>query len=214
MKTTASRRAEKTAARRQAILDAALTEFSDKGFAATRMEDVARRAGVAKGTIYLHFEHKEALFEGLLRQVIVPVVENFKAIEPQPDEPAPAFAERLVQPIAEGFREGRFAAVVHLFIAEGPRFPQLAKMYYQLVVEVGMTAVRTLAARAQARGELTGDALVQFPQLLIAPLLVGLLWRSLFDRFGSLDAHGMVQAQLDLLFHAPEPDKPAKFRKD
>lgn len=208
-----SRRADKTVARRQAILEAALTEFAAKGFAATRMEDVAQRAGVAKGTIYLHFEHKEALFEGILRQVIVPIVENVKGVGPRPDEPARAFAERLVQPIAERFQQDRVAAVVHLLIAEGPRFPQLAAMYHQLVVEPGMAQIKALARRAQASGELTEDALVRFPQLLIAPLLVGLIWRSLFERFEALDADAMVRAQLDLLFQRSAPEKPRTREK-
>ena len=67
-------RAERAAERRSAIVAAALDEFGARGFTATRLDDVARRAGVAKGTIYLHFKDKEALFEELIRTAIVPVV--------------------------------------------------------------------------------------------------------------------------------------------
>src|ERR1700758_83521 len=72
-------RAEKSAARREAIIASALDEFSARGFAATRIDDVARRAGVAKGTIYLYFRDKEALFQELIRSVISPVIARFEA---------------------------------------------------------------------------------------------------------------------------------------
>src|SRR5690242_13886865 len=68
------RREEKSAARREAILAAALNEFSARGFAAARLDDVAKRAGVAKGTIYLHFRDKEALFQEIVRSLMGPFV--------------------------------------------------------------------------------------------------------------------------------------------
>ena len=70
----ATNRAERAAERRGAIIEAAMDEFIARGFAATRLDDVAKRAGVAKGTIYLHFKDKEALFEELIRTAIVPLV--------------------------------------------------------------------------------------------------------------------------------------------
>src|SRR5262245_48488186 len=76
-----NRRAEQAAARRTAILAAALDEFSARGFAATRLEDVAKRAGVAKGTIYLHFKDKEALFQELVRTMLSPVVARLEQLQ-------------------------------------------------------------------------------------------------------------------------------------
>src|SRR4030081_3975568 len=70
----ASNRAERAAERRQAIIEAALDEFISRGFTATRLDDVAKRAGVAKGTIYLHFKDKESMFEELIRTAIVPLI--------------------------------------------------------------------------------------------------------------------------------------------
>src|SRR3974390_2769702 len=67
-------RAERAAERRSAIVAAALDEFVARGFTATRLDDVAKRAGVAKGTIYLHFKDKEALFEELVRTALVPLI--------------------------------------------------------------------------------------------------------------------------------------------
>src|SRR3979490_2543103 len=79
-----SNRAERAAERRGAIIEAALDEFIARGFSATRLDDVARRAGVAKGTIYLHFKDKESLFEELIRTAIVPLVSRLGAAPPRP----------------------------------------------------------------------------------------------------------------------------------
>src|SRR5206468_11001783 len=78
----ASNRATRAAERRAAIVEAAMEEFIARGFAATRLDDIAKRAGVAKGTIYLHFKDKETMFEGLVRIVIVPVVERLTTLPP------------------------------------------------------------------------------------------------------------------------------------
>ena len=193
-------RATQTLARREAIVAAALEVFSEHGFAAARMEDVARRAGVAKGTIYLHFENKEALFEGILRQLIVPVLEHNQTVRPLPGESARAFAARLLVPFAQNIAQGHFARVVRLLIAEGGRFPRLAESHYRLVISPGIEIIRQVARHAASTGELRGDALARFPQLLIAPILVGVIWKGLFERFEPLDAAGMIRAQLDLLF--------------
>src|SRR5437870_2451116 len=77
-----SNRAERAAERRQAIIEAALDEFTARGFAATRLDDIAKRAGVAKGTIYLHFKDKESMFEELIRTAIVPLIGRMHAPPP------------------------------------------------------------------------------------------------------------------------------------
>src|SRR6266446_987994 len=89
-------RAEKSAARREAILAAALDEFSAQGFAAARLDDVARRAGVAKGTIYLHFRDKEALFQELIRSVLSPFVGTLETAL-KSDVPVRAIADQIVE---------------------------------------------------------------------------------------------------------------------
>src|SRR4051795_2824490 len=77
--TPPSSRTERAAERRQAIMDSALDEFIARGFSAARLDDVAKRAGVAKGTIYLHFEDKEALFQEMIRLAVVPLIERLAA---------------------------------------------------------------------------------------------------------------------------------------
>jgi AcrR family transcriptional regulator len=193
-----SARAKRSAARRSAILAAALDEFAARGFAATRLDDVARRAGVAKGTIYLHFADKETLFQELIRLELSPVVGALEHIA-QAEIPVRRLGPQLVEVFVREIFETRRKDVIRLVITEGPRFPKLAEFYYREVISQVMGAMRALLRRAVERGELKHDALVRFPQLLAAPGLMALLWSGLFDRFEHLDIRGMLTAHFEIL---------------
>lgn len=192
-------RAEKSAARREAILAAALDEFTERGFAAARMDDVARRAGVGKGTIYLHFQDKEALFRELVIATLGPLVAQLESL-PDRDAPARAVLEGVFALFAKEIYATKRREVLRLVMTEGPRFPHLAEFYYRNVVERAIAALRGVLRRAHARGELRHDRLGEFPQLVIAPALVAILWSGLFDRFAPLDMTGLMRAHLDILF--------------
>ena len=185
--------------RREAILAAALDEFSARGFAGTRLEDVARRAGVAKGTIYLYFRDKEALFQELVRSVIGPLIARVEA-SLEIDLPARMIAERIVDMFVREVYGTRRKDVIRLIIAEGPRFPKLAEFYYREVIARIIAVVRTLLRRAAERGEIPADTLARFPQLLVAPGLMAIVWNGLFDRFEPLDVAALMRAHIDLLF--------------
>jgi AcrR family transcriptional regulator len=187
------------AERREAILAAALEEFSTSGFAATRLDDVARRAGVAKGTIYLYFRDKETLFQELVRATLSPVVGAIEAAR-MADLPARAVAEAVADLFVREIFGTRRKDVIRLIIAEGPRFPKLAEFYYHEVIERVTAAMRSLMTRAVARGELASDALARFPQILVAPALVAIVWSTLFQRFAPLDVRELMDAHIDLLF--------------
>jgi transcriptional repressor AefR-like protein len=85
-------------------------------------------------------------------------------------------------------------------LSEGPRFPKLAEFYYREVIARALGAVRGVLRRAVERGEVASDVLVRFPQLLIAPGLVAIMWKSLFDRFEPLDVRAMLRAHFDFIF--------------
>ena len=192
-------RALRRGERREAILAAALEEFAARGFAATRLDDVARRAGVAKGTIYLYFRDKESLFQELVRAMLGPVVGALEAA-PLADLPARAVAETIADLFVREIFGTRRKDVIRLIIAEGPRFPKLAEFYYREVIARITAALSAQMARAVARGELAHDALARFPQLLMAPALVAVVWSSLFERFAPLDVRALLHAHIDLVF--------------
>ena len=137
-------RDERRTERRDAILSAALEEFSAAGFAATRLDDVANRAGVAKGTIYLYFRDKETLFQELVRSMLIPLVSKIEAA-PVADLPVRVIAETIVDLFVREIYGTRRRDVIRLIIAEGPRFPKLAEFYYREVISRVLAAMRALA---------------------------------------------------------------------
>lgn len=203
-----ARRAEQGADKRAIILAAALDEFSQKGFAAARLDDVAKRAEVAKGTIYLYFKDKDSLFQELLRVQISPVIGMLEAVLVGGKDMKPAPLRELAHRVADLFVEQVVATkrkdIVRLILTEGPRFPKLAEFYYREVISRGLSALRTRAAQAVQSGELKSDALVRFPQLIVAPALTAIMWKSMFDKFEPLDAKAMMQAHIDNLFEREE----------
>jgi AcrR family transcriptional regulator len=196
-------RADQSALRRDAILAAALEEFSARGFAAARLEDMAQRAGVGKGTIYLHFRDKEALFQELVTSMLGPFVANLEAAPPS-GVPIRRVLERFVDLFLREIYGTERRKLLRLVMTEGPRFPQLAEFHYNHVVKRGIAAMRALLEGARARGELRNDALVRFPQLVVAPAMMAIVWSGLFDRFATLDVAALMGAHLDLILGTGE----------
>jgi AcrR family transcriptional regulator len=193
------KRAENSAARRDAILAAALDEFTERGFAMTRIEDVARRAGVGKGTIYLHFRDKEALFQDLITTMLGPLIADIENI-PATDLPVRTIMERLFSRFITEIYNTKRREVLRLVMTEGPRFPHLAEFYYHQVVERALAVLRGLLERARKRGEIRDERLSEFPQLVMAPALIAVIWSGLFDRFAPIDLAALLRAHLDQLF--------------
>jgi AcrR family transcriptional regulator len=195
----ANRRHQASERRREAILAAALEVFADDGFAAARLDDVAAKAGVAKGTIYLFFEDKEQLFEQILVSAIAPVLTQVEALANTPsmgldDVLAAVFAYFRKEVLATERRE-----VMRLVLSEGRRFPRIAEAYHREVVSKGLAIVRQIAKTAHRRGELSRDELVRFPHLVFAPLLLAVVWDGLFSKFEMLDVEELLAAHRSVL---------------
>ncbi len=201
----ASNRAERTAERRAAIVAAALDEFIARGFTATRLDDIARRAGVAKGTIYLHFKDKESMFEELIRTAIVPLVNRLSTITPPSGGTVRAAFEQFARTFQQEVAATRRSDIVRLIVAEGPRFPAIADFYYREVVSRGLAGMRGLIELGIARGEIRQKELARFPQIVVAPAIIAVIWRSLFERHAPLDANEMLRVHLDLIFGERSP---------
>jgi AcrR family transcriptional regulator len=193
------KRAQEPAERRAAILDAALEEFTARGFADTRLDDVARRAGIAKGTIYLYFSDKQNLFQELVRAKLSPLI-GVIAGAAMRDLPIRALAELIVDTFVNEIFGTRRKDVIRLIITEGSRFPELAEFYYREVIARVLPLVRQRLRQAVEEGELAHDPLARFPQLLIAPALVAIVWSGLFERFEPLDVRELMRAHLRILF--------------
>ncbi len=193
------RRTHTPEARRTAILDAALEEFTARGFEGARLDDVAKRAGVAKGTIYLYFADKEALFQDLVRSMVHPIIGTLEKLGGA-QIPARMLVEGILGTFVREVYGTRRKDLIRLILNEGPRFPAIAEFYYREVIARVLSVMRPILARAAERGELPNDSLARFPQLIVAPMLVGIMWHAMFDKFEPLDINAMVRAHVDILF--------------
>jgi AcrR family transcriptional regulator len=192
-------RAEKSAERRAAIIEAAMDEFIARGFAATRLDDVAKRAGVAKGTLYLYFKDKETMFEELIRTALVPLIGRLTAL-PTITGPVRDAVEGFAETFMREVVATRRGDIIRLIVSEGPRFPAIADFYFREVVSKGLTGMKALVQLAITRGEIKQRELGDFPQLVVAPAIVAVIWQSLFARHAPLDGLAMFKVHLDLIF--------------
>src|SRR5919199_6025659 len=150
---------EERQAKLEAILAAALDVFVEKGFTDARLDDVAARAGVAKGTIYLYFASKEALFEALIHSGIAVPIETIEAKVLALDLPAEATLRMLFGFLRQEVLGTRRKEIVGLILSEAGRFPEIAAVYHREVVSRGMRLMRRIAEQAMARGEFHSDEL-------------------------------------------------------
>lgn len=208
--------AAKTAATREALAAAGLAAFLENGFAGTRMSDVAERAGVAKGTAYLHFEDKAALFADVLRRFVRDAAAGRTLGRPRAEETTLAFLRRSILPMVQDIQANDRFRVLYLVIAEGARFPELADVYRTVAINPVIRLVRMYARRAERRGEIASNAVTRFPALLIAPVVTGAIWNNLFGRDEPLDVAAMLDDHLRLLFSEPasasEMGRPGRAR--
>jgi len=201
---TAAPRAADTE-RTRAIVAAARREFAARGFAATRIDDIARAAGVAKGTIYLYFDSKAALFEGVVRGHLVPQLEAAEAMVAAHDGAVEELLGHLLHTLCQTVLETDLREVIRLLIAEGRNFPEITAFYHREVVSRGMRLLGDLIRRGEARGEFRTTGAADMPQIIMAPLMVGAIWKSLFDELAPLDAHRLVDIHLDILMRGLRP---------
>ena len=184
-------------ARPQELTAAALALFVEKGFTATRLDEVAARAGVSKGTLYLYFDSKEALFKAVIQEGIVPALEAGEAMLAECDDPV-----LLLRQILHGWwlRIGstELGGIPKLMMAEAGNFPDLAAFYDEAVIQRGMRLVRTVVERGIARGVFRPIDLDNLATVLIAPLLHLALWRHSFA--SCCGRHTDVDRYLDTYF--------------
>ena len=188
-------RQEKNEVRRKAILDAALAEFSAMGYASARMEDIARAAGVAKGTLYLYFQDKDGLFNALLRDVLLAVHARTQEIM---DDAGLTLQEKLLRVYEPMMREdSRVTRMIRLSYTEGLRTPELVNTYYRTLLAPLIALQRENMHAVDS--EFDGSVFDAFPQLLVSPLIHGILWNGVFGESFRLDLEALYRAYLDII---------------
>ena len=196
-------------ARPAEIMAAALECFRHRGFAATRLEDVAARAGVTKGTIYLYYPSKEDLFKAVVRGA---VAQNLDQLESLLAEPIPArvLLERLLT-IWEAFVASPASVIPKLVIAEAGNFPELARFYLDTVAHRGINLIATILRRGIEHGEFRRVDVDHVVFCVIGPMLFTALWKHSLGPHDDrpMDAPSVLRAHLDLLLHGLRADEPA-----
>jgi len=188
--------------RPQEIVDAAFQEFAAKGFAGTRLEDVAARARVSKGLPYLYFKTKEELFKAVVKSIVTPAFDAMRTEIETTTLSTEAFLKGPFLAFIQNIVGSRRATIARLLIAEGPKHPELTAFYYEHILSRGMATLRALIDRGVERGEFRATPLRDFPQLLIAPVLTAILWRALFERHHHLDTDRLLETHISLLLDA------------
>jgi AcrR family transcriptional regulator len=203
------RRAE---ARPDEVLDAALDLFIEKGFAATRVEEIATRAGLCKGAVYLYFPSKEAILEGLVKRAVVPIANNALAIaETYAGDPRTVITLAL-KTLAGHLREPRIIAIPKLMMREMINFPEFAAMYRREVLDRVLPVVTAMLRRGIAEGFLREIDPELTIRSIVGPVLLHILLDEVFSirPAGGLEIERLIDNHLTILFDglsAPKSDK-------
>lgn len=198
---TARRR--RKAARPGEIVEAARHAFIERGFSETRIDDIAARAGVSKGLVYVYFPSKEALFEAVVRATVLPVLDRAAALIAASDAiPSATLLRLMIETIYREMVDSERRRLIHRIVAEAPRFPEMARFYHGEVITKGRNLLRTLVDRGIARGEFTPSPMSLYPEIAIAPALLAAIWKMLFDPYEPLDSAGFMDAHLAVMLKA------------
>jgi AcrR family transcriptional regulator len=177
------------------ICAAALEVFAEKGFAAARLEEIAGRAGISKGTLYLYFKDKEDLFRAVVRDTVAPNVATIRQTVEAIGLPFAQIVRMLLPRFAEIAGTVPIGAMAKIVIGESRNFPELAKTYYDLVVSQAIALIAGLIENAQAKGEVRAGDPRLYALTLVGPLLMGLLWRETLEPAGGapIDLHQLAR---------------------
>lgn len=164
-------------ARPQELLAAAMTIFVERGYASTRLEDVARAAGVSKGTLYLYYTNKEELFKAVVRQSIVPMLGDAALSVAAFEGSSEDLLRQVIQSWWDRIGATTASGISKLILAEADNFPELARFYQEEVMERGLRMMASMLQRGIDRGEFRAIDVEQTAQVLIAPLLMLSAWK-------------------------------------
>ena len=202
-----AKRERRKEARPGELLEAALALFAEKGFAAARMEDIAARAGVAKGTLYLYFPSKEAVFEALVRTLIVPNLDLAETAAASHQGPVAPLLRRVAPLLAAIIRDGRLVVLPRLLIGELHKFPDLARFYKATVVDRALALIARLHRQGVEAGEFRPQDSEAVARLVVAPVLMTAIWRAVFASHEAepFDPARVLDAHVDTLLRGLAP---------
>jgi len=174
------------------ILDAALSVFAEKGYAAAKLTEIAHRAGVSKAALYLYFETKEDLFRAAARTLVAPNLTEMAGALEASEAPFADLAPALLAGAAAVLADGRTVTIARMVIAESRNFPDLARIWREDVVEQVLAIVTRLVVRAQDAGEVRAGDPRLYAFSLMGPLVMGGLFHAVFGEEGAPDLEALA----------------------
>ena len=185
------------------IIDAALELFVAKGFMATRLDEVAQRAGVSKGTLYLYFENKEALFKAVVETLVVPEIDQTEQQIQAFDGPASELISQLVKQWWESVGESQLCGLPKLIISEAGNFPELASFYVEHVIVRVRRLIAQLISRGIAAGEFKPCDPAYAARLLLAPMVFAAIYQQSLLPYDSepFEVPTYLDNHLDIFLH-------------
>jgi len=192
------------------ILDAAFALFAKHGYADTRIEAVARQAGVAKGTVYLYCRSKEDLFRGVVERQLAPAVAAIERMTQAPDLAPAARLGSIYNQLAEVVATGAPGEVLRLVLGESARFPELAEIYFNSIVGPALSRMQALIGEEMDQGHLRESPVRNYPMAFMAPVLTAALWRTMFQARRPLDIESFLAAYSDMAMHGLAPGEKAE----
>ncbi len=189
-------------ARRTAIIDAALDAFTQQGFTATKLDDVADRAGIGKGTIYLYFDSKENLFEEVVRQTLFPIRDAAAA---RLDSFTGSASELLTVHFSDFYvamGNPKIPPLIAMISGEALRFPAIASFFYEEIISKSQAILRRIISRGVESGEFRPEANELYLQLLTAPVLISTTWNLQFREQAPIEIEKYMQMHIEFVLRA------------
>jgi len=196
-------------ARPQELLAAALDLFVERGYAATRLEDVAAQAGVSKGTLYLYFANKEELFKAVVRENVLPALGEAEETASHFEGSSADLFQEIMMGWWERVGNTKLSGITKLMMAESGNFPEVAKFYHEEVISRGNAMIIGMLERGIARGEFRKVDTVQVTNVVVAPMLMLMMWSHSFSacHIEPISPQEYLQSYFDLLLHGLLNDK-------
>ncbi len=188
--------------RRNEVIDAAIAVFAREGFAQATMDDVAREASIAKGTVYLYFKSKEDLFRGAIESRLVPVAERAEASATDLSGSATDLLQNHIRWAYEHIIAGDLKHILRLVIAEGPRFPEIRQFYYDNVLKRLTTgAISTIIDYGVERGEFAPISQDKIALIVMGPAMIAGMWKIVWDDLDPIDLDTYFQTHVEVIIN-------------
>lgn len=196
------KREQQREARRNAIIDAALVEFATQGFTATKLDDVAVRAGIGKGTIYLYFDSKERLFEAVVRRTLFPGRDQAISFVEGFSGSASELLAAHFKHMHDFMQADKLPSMLIMVMGEAMRFPQLSQFFYEEIIQPSQNLVLRIIRRGIASGEFREGADEMLVQFLMAPVMHGATWNLRFAHVAPLDMGRYAERHIEFILRA------------